>query len=141
MLRADSCDPATPAPDPSRGARVDHNGDVEPRRFINHYQPHTLVMGTMLCYVQGFFALFALSFYGLLFAVALGFGAYGIANDKRWGYGLAVAAAILQVLIVLVVAADVGLELGILISLVFDVALVALLLHPESREYQRIWFS
>ena len=29
----------------------------------------------------------------------------------------------------------------LLISLLFDGALVALLLHPMSREYQRIWFE
>jgi hypothetical protein len=98
-------------------------------------------MATMLCYIQGFFALLALSYFGLFFAAALGFGAYGIANDKRWGYTLAVTAALLQVLVVVAIAFDVGLELGILLSLMFDVALVALLLHPESREYQRIWFS
>jgi hypothetical protein len=28
-----------------------------------------------------------------------------------------------------------------IISLLFDGALVALLLHPMSREYQRIWFK
>jgi hypothetical protein len=29
----------------------------------------------------------------------------------------------------------------VIISLGFDVALVALLVHPMSREYQRIWFK
>ena len=28
-----------------------------------------------------------------------------------------------------------------LINFIFDAALVALLLHPMSREYQRIWFK
>jgi hypothetical protein len=27
------------------------------------------------------------------------------------------------------------------INLMFEVAMVALLLHPQSREYQRIWFK
>lgn len=111
------------------------------RRFLNQHQPQTLVMGTMLCYIQAFFALIAFSLFGLVFAVGLGFGGYGIANDKRWGYGLAVAVAILQVMIVVAIAGDQGLNLGIALSLLFDVALVCLLLHPESREYQRIWFS
>ena len=30
---------------------------------------------------------------------------------------------------------------GNLISLLFAIALVALLLHPQSRDYQRIWFK
>jgi hypothetical protein len=29
----------------------------------------------------------------------------------------------------------------VIISFLFDAALVALLLHPMSREYQRIWFK
>jgi len=28
-----------------------------------------------------------------------------------------------------------------IINLMFEVALVALLLHPQSRDYQRIWFK
>ena len=114
---------------------------MEERRWINHFQPQTLVTGTVLAYIQGFFALLAMSVYGLLFAVALGFGAYGIANDKRWGYGLAVSGAILQLLIYVGLLLNYGLELDILLGLLFAGALVALLLHPESREYQRIWFS
>jgi hypothetical protein len=27
------------------------------------------------------------------------------------------------------------------IGLMFEIALIALLLHPQSRDYQRIWFS
>jgi hypothetical protein len=29
----------------------------------------------------------------------------------------------------------------LIINLIFDGALVALLLHPQSRDYQRIWFK
>jgi hypothetical protein len=120
--------------------------DVEERRWINHYQPQTLVMGTMLCYLQSVFGfLFGVISWSVLLALlalaALAAGGYGIANDKRWGYGLAVGAAILQIVLVIGVAFDVGFDLPILLSLLFDGALVALLLHPESREYQRIWFS
>ena len=32
-------------------------------------------------------------------------------------------------------------NVGLLISFVFDVALVLLLVHPMSRDYQRIWFK
>ena len=30
---------------------------------------------------------------------------------------------------------------GDLIGLMFEIALVALLLHPQSRDYQRLWFK
>ena len=132
---------AIPRPDPFGGCSVDHNGSVEERRWINHYQPQTLVTGTVLAYIQGFFALLTLSLVWLAIAAALGFGGYGIANDKRWGYGLAVGGAILQLLIAVGWLLDSGLGLGVMLSLLFAGALVALLLHPESREYQRIWFS
>ena len=111
------------------------------RRFLNQYQPQTLVMGTILCYVQAFFALLYVSAPGLLIAAALGFGAYGIANEKKWGYGLACATAILIVVLVLGIAGIDVLEFPLIINFMFDVALVALLLHPQSRDYQRIWFS
>jgi hypothetical protein len=32
-------------------------------------------------------------------------------------------------------------EFPLIITLLFDGALVALLVHPESRDYQRIWFK
>ena len=42
---------------------------------------------------------------------------------------------------ILVVAGRSNLLSGGLINLLFEVALVALLLHPMSRDYQRIWFK
>ena len=41
----------------------------------------------------------------------------------------------------LVYGSDVITDFGVLISFVFDVALVLLLVHPMSRDYQRIWFK
>jgi hypothetical protein len=98
-------------------------------------------MGTILSYIQAVF--FFLSFWlpGLILAAGLGFGAYGIANEKRWGYRTATAAAIAYVaLAVLLLGFDV-LNFPFIINFMFAVALVALLVHPESREYQRIWFK
>lgn len=112
------------------------------RRFLNQRQPQTLVIATLLLYLNGFFnVLNGLQFSSLLLlvGVAMGAGAFGIANEKKWGYGLAVAGAIINVLFVLTFF-DLG-NLSGLITLVFDVALVLLLVHPMSRDYQRIWFS
>ena len=76
------------------------------------------------------------------FAGLAGFaaGGFGIANEKRWGYNLALATAGAEALTLvrLVFGGDGS---GFLVSLMFAVALVALLLHPHSREYQKIWFS
>ena len=68
----------------------------------------------------------------LLTAASIGSG-FGIANEKRWGYVLGLVTAGIGVIFVL--------GGGNLISLLFAIALVALLLHPQSRDYQRIWFN
>ena len=47
----------------------------------------------------------------------------------------------LQVLLLLLVLGAEVFTLPLIISLLFDGALVALLLHPMSRDYQRIWFK
>lgn len=95
----------------------------------------------MLCYITAVFGLLTLFALGLLSLIPLGlaFGAYGIANEKRWGYWLAVVLAALNVVGGLYLVAT-GAGISIL-NLLFDVVLAALLLHPHSREYQRVWFK
>lgn len=115
------------------------------RRFLNQFQPQTLVIGTMLCYLDAAFGLLfgivsTSLLLGLITIIGLAAGGYGIANEKRWGYLVAVGAAVLQVLMLFAVAGSDVLGFPLILTLVFDGALVALLLHRESREYQRIWF-
>jgi hypothetical protein len=118
---------------------------VNDYRWINQHQPQTLLSAVILCYIQAFFTLFSLGYLGplgLFIFIGLGAGAFGIANEKKWGYTLAVAAAVLQV--VLFIAYGGLSALGyvqVLMSFAFDVLLVVLLLHPMSRSYQRIWFK
>ena len=64
---------------------------------------------------------------------------YGISNQKKWGYALGVAMAVLPFVLQLLVLHSLF-AVG-LITLMFEIALLALLLHPQSREYQRIWFK
>lgn len=111
-------------------------------RFINPSQPQTLYGATLLCYIDAVFGLLGSRghAFGLLLAVALAAGGFGIANEKRWGYGLALAGACLQLLILIAVAGIAVLGFPIILTLMFDVLLVALLVHPMSRDYQRIWF-
>ncbi len=62
-------------------------------------------------------------------------GGFGVANEKKWGYTVAVVGAVGQLLALLAVfGASTFTSLGPLISFFFDVALVGLLLHPMSRE-------
>jgi len=121
---------------------IRHNGQVEDTRWVNPHQPQTLYMAVILCYVQGVFALLSYPAFGpsaLLILAGLVAGGFGVANEKKWGYVLAVATAVFQMVIV-VVRGNVG-TLGGLIGLAFAVVLVVLLVHPMSRDYQRIWFK
>jgi hypothetical protein len=109
-----------------------------PQRFFDPSQPQTLQIATILLYLDAVFALLALA---LLFTAAYGGAGYGMANGKKWGYGLALAVAVLQ-LVVLLTGNSIDVVIRIhTIELMFAVALLALLLHPQSREYQKIWYS
>ena len=108
-------------------------------RFLNPHQPQTLYSAVILGYIEAVFNL--ISFDPILILVGLGLaaGGYGISNEKKWGYTLAVAAAVFQVGISLALG---GLgNIQVLIGFAFDVLLVVLLLHPQSREDQRTWFK
>jgi hypothetical protein len=122
---------------------------METRRWMNPSQPQTLQIAVWLLYFNAVGGLLLGSIY-LSLGVLLGLGAlvgcaaagFGIANEQRWGYLLGVAMAILQVLLIVGVVGVMGLFKGVaLISFLFAIALVALLLHPMSRDYQRIWFK
>jgi hypothetical protein len=107
---------------------------METRRWTNPSQPQTLQIAVFLLYINAvldilFGALFSLQ--GVLMAAGGVAAGFGIANEKRWGYALGLVVAVLRVIFY---------GFGV-INLMFEIALVALLLHPQSREYQRIWFS
>ena len=113
--------------------------------WINPHQPQTLYSAVILCYIQAFFAVLfinALGPLGLLITVALAAGGFGIANEKKWGYALAVGGAVAQVLLFVAYGGLSALgNIQVLFGFAFDVLLVVLLLHPMSRDYQRIWFK
>jgi hypothetical protein len=115
---------------------------VNGRRWINPSQPQTLYGATMLCYIDGAFGLL----YGigafLLMAIAVGLlvGGFCIANEIRWGYWAAVAAAVAQVALLLTFYGLGVLRFPVILNFMFDGLLVALLVHPMSRDYQRLWF-
>ena len=114
-----------------------------PQRFFDQSQPQTLQIATILLYMEAVFAFLMMSAVRapLLFAAAYGGAGYGMANQKKWGYGLAVAVAVIRLLdLVAGHSIDQVLRLQT-IDLMFSAALLALVLHPHSREYQKIWFS
>jgi len=126
---------------------------VATSRYFDPSQPQTLQIATLLLYFEAAFGLLSLVLggggsLGLLFIAAYGGGAYGMANEKKWGYRLATGAACVRLGLIVFLILDAGgplgfalLPTGAVIELIFAVALAALLLHEQSREYQRIWFS
>jgi hypothetical protein len=114
---------------------------VNERRFLNKSQPQTLYMAVILCYLDVVFNLLGAPTGLILIGFVLAAGAYGIANEKKWGYSVAVGGSVVQVVLLFGYFGTSTLTaLGPLIDLIFYGALVALLLHPMSRDYQRIWF-
>lgn len=131
--------------------------------WVNPRQPQTLYIAQILMYIRGGLAILfggaigsigSAELFGskliaavflLLLTVGLIAAAFGIANEKRWGYRLGVIAAIAPLAITAYVLfpddlGDVVTHGGTAVSVLFDIALLALLLHEQSREYQRIWF-
>lgn len=135
---------------------------MQHRRWVNQSQPQTLVIATFLLYLT---AAFTLLFFNerrvyedavcggfgcapvgllrLLLPVLAAGAAWGIANEYGWAWPLGLVAGGIPVALRLIAAFRLGQSplSQDPIALVFDVALVALLLHPQSREYQRIWFT
>ena len=114
-------------------------------RWLDRSQPQTLYYGNMLLYFNAawwlLYLLLGVPFFAILGLWAL-FSGLGIAHEKRLGYWSAVALAVVNVLMLLYVFLHGGaVSLGLLLNLVFGAALLALLLHPMSRSYQKIWFK
>jgi hypothetical protein len=115
---------------------------AEPRRWFDPSQPQTLQGAVMLSYVTAAFSVLWILFgaYPLVISLGLGVAGYGIANERRWGYWLGIVLAGLSALVYLLVVFAGGFG-GVIINLLFMGVLLALLLHPQSREYQKVWFK
>jgi hypothetical protein len=120
---------------------------METRRWTNPSQPQTLQIAVFLLYANAVMTVIFGAWAVLILAAIVGaVGAYGIANSRTWGYHLAVGAAAVEVgLVVLVPLAFLGIDLlfdpTFMILSIIPVALFCLLVHPQSREHQRIWFD
>jgi hypothetical protein len=115
---------------------------METRRWTNPTQPQTLQIAVFLLYFDAFVGVVygqIFSSIGLVFVVGAVTAGFGIANEKRWGYALGIGIALLPFALRLIFRS--GIIGGSLLNFMFEIALVALLLHPQSRDYQRIWFS
>ena len=132
-------------------------------KWFDRMQPQTLQIASWLLYINGFFALvelidggdvlhyfrerYALGFFfGLAVVAAYGAGAYLMANERRLGWQLAIVAAASPFVLTFIAYSQLDapwryrLFGASFLSFAFDAALLALLLHPQSREHQRIWY-
>jgi hypothetical protein len=122
---------------------------METRRWTNPSQPQTLYIATFLLYATAVIAVLLGGLGTLVNPISLAViggevaSAFGIANERKWGYYLAVGmASVGLVLHALPLIGHIGLIFNpmFLLDILFPVALFALLVHPVSREYQKIWF-
>lgn len=119
---------------------------MQTRRWLNPSQPQTLQIAVFLLYLNAVFAVLlgaVGSPIGILIVAGTAAAGYGIANERRWGYLLGLGVSLIPFVLPLLAGAGFGDVIAYLftVSGLFDAALVALLLHPQSRDYQRIWFS
>ena len=121
---------------------------MEPRIWVNRHQPQTLYIAQLLMYFQGGLGLLfavigmrGLTLYSLVIAAGKLAAAFGIANEMRWAYKLGVVVAALPIVVLLLLAFtnDLRWLWADPLGLLFDIALLALLLHSHSRSYQRYW--
>ena len=117
---------------------------MQTRRWLNPSQPQTLQIAVFLLYADAVMgALFGglFSAIGLLIIAGSAAAGYGIANEMKWGYLLGIGVAAFALLPYLLLLGSGGNVLTNPIGLMFAVAKLALLVHPQSRGYQRIWFK
>ena len=136
---------------------------MQTRRWTNQGLPQTLQVAVFLLYARAVFTAFLGTGTGLGVALATDFqdvnrienlarlvvvvggalGGYLIANERKQGYalGIAVAALPLVAIVIAMVRFQYNPLNGDLVGLLFDIALFALLLHPQSRSYVRLWFK
>lgn len=138
-----------------------NTGEVQTRRWVNQSQPQTLVIATFLLYAGVVFVVLGngphvgpafgsasnadlLENLGRLFVAVGGAGAgYLIAQEKRVGYYLGIAVAALPLVAKLVFCfrfqiSPLSLDL---VEWLFDIAVFALIVHTQSRNYVRLWFK
>jgi hypothetical protein len=119
---------------------------MDQARWLNQSHPQTLQNAVILLYLDAAMTLLFSGIAGLAIAFIAGYVAagHGIANDKRWGYRLALGMAALPFVFVLLLGDPLAMArgpIGAAFALAFPVLLAYLLLHEDSRSHQRIWFS
>ena len=113
-------------------------------RWTNPSLPQTLQIGMFLLYLDAVFGVLGLRGpigpIGLVLAAASAFAGLGIANEYKWGWRLGVLVSALALIPFLLALADGSNIVLLALAALFPVAQFALLVHPMSRNYQKVWF-
>ncbi len=124
---------------PPSGARLAYMSSPQ-IRWLDKTQPQTLMIATVIMYINAAFGLldgelFTLGGLGAVVVIGQAAAGLGIANEKKWGYWLGVGVTVLFLAILVEYFSFVE-----VVNLLFYGALLALLLHPQSRSYRKTWF-
>ena len=138
---------------------------LDTRKWFDRSQPQTLQIATWFLYLNGVFALIGFAdesnwvgfaravkgglgtLVGLAVIAAFAAGGFLMANERKVGYYLALFAGFSPFLLRFWIYSGYGVSItriitgGDTISFIFEAALCALLLHPQSRSHVRIWFK
>jgi hypothetical protein len=120
---------------------------MQTRRWLNPTQPQTLQIAVFLLYINAAFTFLDMARFdyfpllGLAVVAAEVAAGSGIANERKWGYILGIGVAFAPFALRWYYGGSDAVLGGSLLNLMFEIALIALLLHPQSRDYQRIWFK
>jgi hypothetical protein len=113
-------------------------------RWTNPSLPQTLQIGMFLLYIDAVFGVLGLrgsiTPIGLVLALVSALAGLGIANEYKWGWRLGVAVSALALIPFVLALADGANVILLALAALFPVAQFALLVHPMSRNYQKVWF-
>jgi hypothetical protein len=123
---------------------------METRRLVNDSQPRALVLAQVALYNWAVYP-FArtliegeISPWPVVFGLASAFAAFGISNEGRWAYWLAMGVGALSLLPVLddaVHRPSLLLTPDFLLLLVIPPTILLLLRNPSARDYVKVWFT
>lgn len=132
---------------PGHAGRSEQTRGMRQFRWTNPTLPQTLQIAVLFLYISAFFdvlnGIVNITRIGgliyLLSGVVAFVAAQGTVRERKNGYRLAVFYAVWDVLMRIFFVAG-GLSAWHVIGILLALALVALLLHPMSRGYYRMWF-
>lgn len=122
---------------------------MESRRALNPAMPATLVWAQLALYLGALyaagrgFALLRFPAWELLIGCWEALAAYGVANERRWGWRLGLVSAVVSVLPALdelVRSPGVALHPDFLVLAAIPIAAVCCLGEASARDFQRAWF-